>query len=464
MNNSIMAQSLIQTSFTQNLNNHMNNNVRFNTINTTNNNNPVNFGFNSHPAMPQFGQDGLLPTPPTAPLNPHIFQQQQQQQFNSHQGANSLMGSPMRMPLSRPFAPPNHLMPQSKPSSSSYMMPSGQGLLPLPAQLNHMNENLLNSGLANQQQSGLLPLPPVMQTQAAAKQQPNHIYLNPSFIPKKQSSGSDGQNVLRETNKTSASTQQKHHHDPKEAELTKTATKPNVVGVGQVKQRSRKELELLLESRLAAELMLSNENEKDLNKSPETKQAAVTTATTTTLKRKSVENNSQAKEQDASAHKMAKKSPKTDSTTKTKRTSSSSGRPASVVVPAVSKPAEIESVSSSVMVIDDPEYAKKIEEQKRKREEILRLKEEKRNQRIVELKNKQPTSASASTRNVTTSDGQNKRIVTTTSTPLSQTNNSGAKQQHRLLIQNLSLNTSEKYLINMCNTLNIKDKVNNIIF
>jgi len=41
-------------------------------------------------------------------------------------------------------------------------------------------------------------------------------------------------------------------------------------------------------------------------------------------------------------------------------------------------------VESSIAIVDDPDYAKKIEEQKRKREEILRMKEEKRSQRAKE--------------------------------------------------------------------------------
>ncbi len=42
------------------------------------------------------------------------------------------------------------------------------------------------------------------------------------------------------------------------------------------------------------------------------------------------------------------------------------------------------SSESTSIIVDDPDYAKKIEEQKRKREEILKMKEEKRNQRIKE--------------------------------------------------------------------------------
>ncbi|RNA19264.1 hypothetical protein BpHYR1_018073 [Brachionus plicatilis] len=49
---------------------------------------------------------------------------------------------------------------------------------------------------------------------------------------------------------------------------------------------------------------------------------------------------------------------------------------------------EVKSESESLILAQDPDYIKKMEEQKRKREEILRQKEEKRNQRISQMSKK----------------------------------------------------------------------------
>jgi hypothetical protein len=85
----------------------------------------------------------------------------------------------------------------------------------------------------------------------------------------------------------------------------------------------------------------------------------------------------------------------------------------------------------------DPEYKKKLDEQKRQREMILKAKEEKR----------RATAAAAA------NSGQKQRLIIVNKSDLVKSD------QKRLLLQNLSLNTTEKTLIKMCSDLNVKDKV-----
>jgi hypothetical protein len=125
----------------------------------------------------------------------------------------------------------------------------------------------------------------------------------------------------------------------------------------------------------------------------------------------------------------------------------------------VAEKAPVSSSSSEMVVIDDPDYYKKLEEQKRKREELLRLKNEKRNQRILDMSNKNKAENVKETRSVEVdekpSGAFSSRTVIKTNDPLLSTTKKG------LIIQNLSANTQDKSLINMCSSINAKDKVNN---
>lgn len=166
----------------------------------------------------------------------------------------------------------------------------------------------------------------------------------------------------------------------------------------------------------------------------------------------------------------------------------------SSVVTKPSSEVSISSIPTTAMIIDD-EYAKKMEEQKRKREQILRMKEEKRNQRIKEAKHDVSTDAkpaqqqeniqippvkdlrsvivSTKTSPIALSKSSSKRVVSSSSSssaPLNAANktlmsinktlqgNDDTKQQH-LVIKNLSTQTSEKNIANMCNSISLKDKV-----
>jgi hypothetical protein len=151
---------------------------------------------------------------------------------------------------------------------------------------------------------------------------------------------------------------------------------------------------------------------------------------------------------------------------------------------------------------ESSENIHKLMNEKRKREEMLRLKEEKRNQRILEASNKTSSSTlstkainneeksssntlvplqNKSTRTViatseiiipnvavtNATNGQKvNRIVTKTNTPIQLSSSVKHHEQNetllsakRLIIQNLSLNTTDKNIISMCNSINLKDKV-----
>lgn len=74
---------------------------------------------------------------------------------------------------------------------------------------------------------------------------------------------------------------------------------------------------------------------------------------------------------------------------------------------------EAKSESESLILAQDPDYIKKMEEQKRKREEILRQKEEKRNQRFKQMNTKNENIPEEKSR-VQTSSSDNRIIKTTT--------------------------------------------------
>lgn len=198
---------------------------------------------------------------------------------------------------------------------------------------------------------------------------PSSVYINPSFIAKQKK-------MEEEQNRKNAT-------PSKETSF--------------VKQRSRKDLEALLEKRLADEMKQSSEVLKPTKSTP-TKLPVVSTGT----KRKSYENKSD--------HKYpAKTTPVTNNTVPPPKKLMSKVTVAVVVAAVAGSPTN--------MIIDDPEYSKKVEEQKRKRDEILKMKEEKRIERIRQataLKNKGPMVVKDTRRvEVTSKAGQelNKRVV-----------------------------------------------------
>lgn len=85
---------------------------------------------------------------------------------------------------------------------------------------------------------------------------------------------------------------------------------------------------------------------------------------------------------------------------------------------------EAKSESESLILAHDPDYIKKMEEQKRKREEILRQKEEKRNQRIKQMNSKNENIPEEKTKVQTSSDN---RIIKATSKRLIALNSTDKK-------------------------------------
>lgn len=264
---------------------------------------------------------------------------------------------------------------------------------------------------------------------------PSNVYINPSFVPK----------------------QQNLQHQEKEAPKS---------------TRSRKDLDLLLEKRLAAEMSSIEENKEAKNEKKATKD-----------KHKSSSNEkerSTAKSQ-VKAEKPFKRKSSESLSTKAKQEDT---KPSIDQSPPPTKVSKVEpKVESSMVIIDDPDYSKKLEEQKKKREEILRQKEEKRNQRAKDMKTnvsssteqKQNQAESSTKRTFIQSSDANtesaknqlqtsrvNRIVTTTSSTikLNQTQSStyvgssASPSSKRLIIQ-----STDKNILNMCNSLNIKDKV-----
>jgi hypothetical protein len=135
--------------------------------------------------------------------------------------------------------------------------------------------------------------------------------------------------------------------------------------------------------------------------------------------------------------------------------------------------------------LDDPDYIKKLEEQKKKREEMLRLKEEKRSQRVLELKKNENVNTSSeqsfpvatntssgalnessNLRNVivgptSAAISAGNRIITAINSTISlnTSNRSSNGAARKLQVKNLSLNTTEKSLLNMGSKINLREKV-----
>lgn len=185
------------------------------TLNNFNNNQNINKSPNnkfqgpnrlSNQTSPMNIQNGLLPSP-----------MPQQQQKNFQHFPNQMFNKPQQ-----PKFPPQQQSPavQFPPNQFVPNMPN-----PSPApSVPYNNSNLT--------------MPPPTK--------PSTVYINPTFIAKQNKlAEQQDQNVLKDINSNGTESDKK----PSDA-------KPPV------KQRSRKDLEALLEKRLAAEMLLSNENEK----------------------------------------------------------------------------------------------------------------------------------------------------------------------------------------------------------
>ena len=411
-------------------NNMFNNGNQYQQFNNLPNNQPM-----PHPLHPQQQQVG--------PLFPRSHQPVMPDHFKNHSFSNEQMASIL------PFQNINNQQMHGLPVSNNIHQSNMQSVPPM-SQRNVNNNPVSNVSLQNQNTINQ-PL------------KPSTIYINPSFIPKQQQQQQQLQN--------------KQHSQ--------------IENVPVDKMNRLKDLELLLEKRLAEERAIES------NQQQQQKQKASSIGST---KRKSNEHSTS----NSNTSSPSKKSESSNLINKKKQETSPIKRdhtpdiqpPAKKVMSSPNKSkmksvvtTQMNAPSSSVIVIDDPDYSKKLEEQKRKREEMLRLKEEKRNQRILEASkastnskqiNQENTLAKTSTRTViatneiiipnvaatVSSPTKVNRIVTKTNTPIEfkssvkhQQENESPLTAKRLIIQNLSLNTTDKNIISMCNSINLKDKV-----
>ncbi len=488
MNNSFNQQN---TNILNNQFNNNNNNIENNRYNNNNNyvlppynqqtpSNGNHFQMQKHhqnsPMMIPFGGNsinGLFP-------RPSLIQSQHNHQFNSNQFHHQQQQPNYPIPISNGIMPfmssgpqlaPNLLPPQqtiNMPPPTAALMHNNNShnihlqqssLLPsppVPIQHMHPSIHLIQNKQQQQQQQQLHPISLPSQAQQTIKS----VYINPSFIAKKPHE------------------QQHPVNKPSDYPLQNQSNQPNQNNqVAPAKPRNRKDLDLLLEKRM--ELLSSENEEKPKSKT----NPSSTSSSSLGVKRKSTENSSNVKHTKSNdsekihSNVPPKSSDKQIKTTESKKilskviTTPTTHQQQQQVSSTESPPSkeQIPKNHSSMIVIDDPEYVLKIEEQKKKREQLLKLKEEKRNQRALEMKNKDESlhTRSSSSRTVISESSQPeqtvqkpKRVtsqvkaVNSTSLPISTTT-----ATKRLIIQNLSLNTTSTILYNMCSSLNLKDKV-----
>jgi hypothetical protein len=507
--------------FYNNNNNNNNNNTNsqafFNNTNTNNNSNSLNPGNFMHKnnydelAELNFSHSFIQPHSLNQFNNNMFNNGNQYQQFNNQPSAALMTAQPS---IHHHQQGATHLSRAQQPLMSEPFKNHGFAndqqqapLLPFQSLImsgNNNNNNSTSSNVIHASSFSNMPPPPMsqrnmnnpignlpLQNQHIVQPlKPSSIYINPSFVPKQQQQPQQQQNQIENANPIQ-------------------------------KQNRRKDLELLLEKRLAAELLASESSsssspsqpQKSTSKGPtkrKSNELSITNSNsspTTTSKSLSLPLNSTKKQQIS----PVKRDQTPDAQPPTKKVMPSSSpvkskiksvvTPVVVVAPALAAPIQTTKTPSSVIVIDDPEYSRKLEEQKRKREEMLRLKEEKRNQRILEASNKtlstpstkpinnedksssntlvplqnKPTRTVIATNeiiipNITVANATNgqkvNRIVTKTNTPIQlsssvkyQESNETLLSAKRLIIQNLSLNTTDKNIISMCNSINLKDKV-----
>ena len=282
------------------------------------------------------------------------------------------------------------------------------------------------------------PLPSLLASQQQHQPlKPTTVYINPSFLSQKQHSDNSSLTTA-----------------PPSSSL-----KPS---------RSRKDLEILLEKRLAEAQKDDNEEATKLKTSP----SSTAPSKPSKLLKPMVDGDKPViKRAEKSAKPVEKIALKRKSSpTRVSKIESQVKEVKKNVVqapPAKKKPQEASVVANFTDIIDiDPEYKRKLDEQKKKREEILRAKEEKRTQRILDASRKDGSSgattaiAAPAAVVVVPKPSVTKRTVlvsdeSPTKSPAVALNN----QPKRVIIQNLSLNTTETSLISMCSAVNVKDKV-----
>jgi hypothetical protein len=379
------------------------------------------FGHNSQIQQPQFAPQmnnfNTRPQQPMMMMQNQQFQQQpilqQQNNFATFNNNNNppLPVNPQYNPHFNQQAHPRFQTPMVHPSSSalpivtpsnivpSISLPGGHIIPKQPQPImmhNHSHHNMpMNGPSMTQPAVNAAVLPPVKLS---------HVFLNPSFIAKQQQQQSNGNTSI-----------------PPESSSTSNPVKP---------VRSRVDLNLLLEQRLAEEL--SSEENQDLIKKP---------SSSSNLKRKSEDNHyneiSSKNRSRSKDNKNRSRSPKSDENRQKNgnsinslkkyhsdqpplkkqnidRNDRSIKQESKKEEPKINKNSSLPPVAKTetrtvvaeparVVVVDDPHYYKKLEEQKRKREEIIKLKEQKRNQRVLEMK-KSETNNNSSNQNAIKKD------------------------------------------------------------
>lgn len=285
--------------------------------------------------------------------------------------------------------------------------------LPMGQQTINNDNNMYNNSNPNTNPMGLHPNVPL-------SGKPSTVYINPSFIAKQneanKSSDSHGrQNVLKENPNNNQNSSNNKGFKQKFGENQDAPV---------TKNRSKIDLNALLEKRLADEM-----------KEAEKKTLIIPSPTGT--KRKSFENNDSSKSKKTSSKIHPSDLNTLQSRDKKKNDSPPKKKLASKVASVSIKPSKVNKQSEPVstvtnMIIDDPEYTKKMEEQKRRREEILRMKEEKRRGKVPSTTEsiQEPKSPQQNTRNVIISSktspvsATSKRIVSkrTISPPMTMAN------------------------------------------
>ena len=404
-------------------------------------------------------QAALLPRPHVPPMNQHMQMPIQPLLYPNQMSNSGLNNSNGLLPFPTPNLSTAQQMPaymqQQQPAPSQTSMPS-------------MSEDLNKSNMS----------------------MPSSIYINPSFVAKqKQSFDSSAlqnsnfdllrQNVFRDIhadNKLPGSEEMlknykksSNHENHEPAAPQPAASKPSLAFQPvQKSNRSRIDLDLLLDKKLNE---LTSEDEKKKEASSSTRSGDSKSQEKTATKRKSSENVSK-------SDLLKKDSRIVDSPNRaanpppSKISKKVASEPTSSSTASSSSSTKIASSNSGVIVIDDPEYAKKLEEQKRKREELLRMKEEKRNQRVLEMKKNENINTSNTKNQQSDDSNSNKQPVRTvikaSESPEPQKvnriittvpQNNSQSSSSRVIVEKLSLSTTDKSLISMCNSINLKDKV-----
>jgi hypothetical protein len=269
---------------------------------------------------------------------------------------------------------------------------------------NGMNANMM---MINPQQQQTTP---VISQINSNQLKPNTIYINPSFSKK---------------NSFDTAHQQEQRTSEKQSSISLPLEKRDDEMAKKKPKKDRKELELLLEKRLAAELAeeKTHENENISLAKSSSYLHSVSSKRKSDQSRNDQRSNDRSREPERAndlKNKKYQKDERRDEQDEVKRkrlsqtpiskpvgTSLSKANESKPTKESSHKPIETQRKDQEVkedkkdtkfesLFVDD-EYARKLEEQKRKREQILREKEEKRNQRISELKMGQKDTSNTNT-------------------------------------------------------------------